>query len=335
MVHSSAKLIALIEEAGLQDTTVRRLLQPSGVSLEELRDVDKRFTLTQILGIFQFFVQHIEDPVKIFAAGQRFRFTDFGAFGLAAMSQPNLKSALSFAMKYRELSSPIIGLDVRSSADHHKLVFYPHAAASQFLGIYSRILDFNIGMFISLAADATGADQFVSKLYLSNLADRETREMMLHSGYQVEKHAPEDAIEFESSALDMPLRQSSTVGATMGQRLCASILANSTGFPKFASEVRAVIIANIDKPLTTDFVAMHLGVSERGLRRRLSQEGLSFREIKLNVQDDMACRYLVQTRMKVEDVASAVGYSNAANFRRAFRRVHGIPPANYRQNLHI
>ncbi|MFV0408416.1 MAG: helix-turn-helix domain-containing protein, partial [Paracoccus sp. (in: a-proteobacteria)] len=96
-------------------------------------------------------------------------------------------------------------------------------------------------------------------------------------------------------------------------------------------DVQAVIIANVNKPLTASFVARRLGMGERSLRRRLSAANRSFRKMKLAVQDDIACRYLRETQMRVEAIATSVGYSNVANFRRAFKEMHGITPSEFRR----
>jgi AraC-like DNA-binding protein len=45
----------------------------------------------------------------------------------------------------------------------------------------------------------------------------------------------------------------------------------------------------------------------------------------------MAVRYLRETRLSVEDIAGLLGFSDAANFRHAFRRWTGKTPNDFRQ----
>lgn len=45
----------------------------------------------------------------------------------------------------------------------------------------------------------------------------------------------------------------------------------------------------------------------------------------------MAIEYLRHTRMTNEDIASRLGYSDAANFRHAFARWTGKSPSEYRR----
>jgi AraC-like DNA-binding protein len=77
-------------------------------------------------------------------------------------------------------------------------------------------------------------------------------------------------------------------------------------------------------------VAKRLNVSERTLNRRLKNEGASFREIRSELIQVWARRYLAQTDFTVESIAGLLGYQDAANFRRAFKKLQGSTPAQYR-----
>lgn len=331
MIHGSAKLLALIDEAGIGDGTLRRLIAPFGIAPEELKDVDRLFSLEQVLAIFRVLTAHIGSADTVFRAGQRFRFTDFGIFGLAVMSQPDLRAALEFTMRYRPLSSPLIGLDVGDTGGESGLIFTPAPGTAQDRDIYPRLLDFNIGMFLSLIADATGREDCVAGIALSDRADAITLDLLRGKGLTVLPGSASDAILLKPWAMQAPLRLKSAVGAAMAKKLCSAALTGAEDMSRFSAEVRAVIIANVEKPMTAAFVARRLGMGERSLRRRLAGENLSFRDLKQAVQNDIACRYLTETRMTVEDVAKAVGYRDTANFRRAFRSHHGMTPQDFRQ----
>jgi AraC-like DNA-binding protein len=77
-------------------------------------------------------------------------------------------------------------------------------------------------------------------------------------------------------------------------------------------------------------VAEQLHMSERTLNRRLQGEGTSFRGIRANVLAGWARRHLLETEDSVEAIAAALGYQDAANFRRAFRKVEGCSPGEFR-----
>ena len=78
-------------------------------------------------------------------------------------------------------------------------------------------------------------------------------------------------------------------------------------------------------------VAERLGMSERTLRRKLEQEGTSFRELIDELRAHAAIKYVRDTDLTIEDVAYALGFIDAAAFRRAFRRWTKSAPHEYRR----
>jgi len=78
-------------------------------------------------------------------------------------------------------------------------------------------------------------------------------------------------------------------------------------------------------------VAFDLNVSQRTLNRRLQAENTSFRQLKSQALARWAKQYLRETEYSVEAIAEELGYKDTANFRRAFRKIEGCSPIEYRQ----
>jgi AraC-like DNA-binding protein len=68
-----------------------------------------------------------------------------------------------------------------------------------------------------------------------------------------------------------------------------------------------------------------LGVSVATLRRRLAEEGASFRELRREELNATARAMLVKQR-RIADVADALGFSDFRSFNRAFREWNGVSP---------
>lgn len=76
--------------------------------------------------------------------------------------------------------------------------------------------------------------------------------------------------------------------------------------------------------------ARDLGVSVRSLRRRLSEEALSYRVLTQELQRDQACAMLRNADFTLQGVAHALGFADAASFHRAFKRWTGLTACEYR-----
>ncbi|MEM8615478.1 MAG: helix-turn-helix domain-containing protein [Pseudomonadota bacterium] len=82
--------------------------------------------------------------------------------------------------------------------------------------------------------------------------------------------------------------------------------------------------------LQQERIARHLGISVATLRRRLGDEGTSFRDLLRACQEEEACRML-QAGHSVSQVTEALHYSDIRAFNRAFKRWTGVTPAAYGQ----
>lgn len=132
-------------------------------------------------------------------------------------------------------------------------------------------------------------------------------------------------------AVDLPLVAAGNVVADMYVRQCGKLLRERDRAANCASEVRRVLLNARGEVANEYEVASRLNMSGRTLRRRLSCEGTSFREILDDVRNELARAYLRETNLSIAEVGALLGFEDAANFRRAFRRWNGCSPQAYRE----
>ncbi|WP_181164557.1 helix-turn-helix transcriptional regulator [Amaricoccus solimangrovi] len=68
----------------------------------------------------------------------------------------------------------------------------------------------------------------------------------------------------------------------------------------------------------------------RTLQRTLNREGLDYRGLVNVIRVQRARELLGGTQMSITDISSQLGYSAPANFARAFRRITGVAPSDFR-----
>lgn len=78
-------------------------------------------------------------------------------------------------------------------------------------------------------------------------------------------------------------------------------------------------------------VAERMALSARTLRRRLRDEGWSYQQLVEQWRQQKALEYLLNTRLTVQQVGYVLGYSDPANFGRAFRQWFGKSPRRFRE----
>lgn len=143
----------------------------------------------------------------------------------------------------------------------------------------------------------------------------------------------QDAMEwhFDIAVMDQPCPSANSTAAQTCRSLCERILQLRVGETSLAGNIRSRCLATPPPFPTAARMARDLEVSLRDLHRRLAAEETSYKAVVDSVRESLAKEYLANTTVTVEKVAERLGYYDAANFRKVFKRWTGQTPAQYRQ----
>jgi AraC-like DNA-binding protein len=108
-------------------------------------------------------------------------------------------------------------------------------------------------------------------------------------------------------------------------------LARLTRNPGYAERTRDYLVARLlEAQPDMSAVARHFGISVRTLRRRLSEEGVTYADLIDQAQAVVAKRMLGDARRSIHETAYAMGFADPSGFHRAFKRWTGQTPSAYR-----
>jgi AraC-like DNA-binding protein len=85
------------------------------------------------------------------------------------------------------------------------------------------------------------------------------------------------------------------------------------------------------EPIEIEDVAREVFTSRRQLQRVFGDHGTTFRHYVCAVRMNKAAALLTATALTVQEIAGLVGYRQAAQFAKAFRRHQGASPLEYRR----
>ena len=77
-------------------------------------------------------------------------------------------------------------------------------------------------------------------------------------------------------------------------------------------------------------VAKELGMSERTLQRRITEEGTTFRDLLNETRREQVREHLANGSIEIAEISFLLGYDNPNSFYRAFRSWEGKTPAEWR-----
>lgn len=110
------------------------------------------------------------------------------------------------------------------------------------------------------------------------------------------------------------------------------VRSSSAADDPFVESVRTAIRGDLaDGNLTVDRCAKQLGMSRRTLQRLLSEAGWTFTSLANQLLLEKARQLLADENQTVADVAAQLGYANSANFAKAFQRLGGVTPGEFRR----
>lgn len=102
---------------------------------------------------------------------------------------------------------------------------------------------------------------------------------------------------------------------------------------KVLIEALRCIRSNTSKPLGVDDVARTTGVARRTIEYKFRNElGFSVREYIHRVRVQRICQMLTETNLTISDIAARMGFDDAKNLSRYFKKQKGVIPMQYRKD---
>jgi AraC-like DNA-binding protein len=144
--------------------------------------------------------------------------------------------------------------------------------------------------------------------------------------------AGENALALGQDLLALPLAWARSSPARSVAADAAAALESTTPSTDFIDSLRRLIRSFLPAGYPRAALLAHAsGLSLRSFQRALTLAGLSFSDVVEQVRFEMATEMMRDARARLLDIALELGYADAANFTRAFRRWTGQSPLSYRQ----
>src|SRR3990167_2302678 len=181
--------------------------------------------------------------------------------------------------------------------------------------------------------ELTGNRMPLDRVQLSMPAPADTARFIEQFGLLPEFACAENRISFSRHLLDLPLPRANPHSAQLCEQQCQALLAKRQVRSGLAGQIRDRLLSTPGRLADMEVIASELNISSRTLRRRLEEQGSSFRQLQEEVRQALAEELLAIASLSQEDIAERLGYSEVSNFLHAFKRWKGLTPGQYRQTL--
>lgn len=319
----------LVELAGEHGLPPEVALRGTGTTGAQLADPEAEVTGAHELVLVRNLLRELASvPGLGLQAGARYQAPTFGVLGFAMLASPTVGDAVDVAVGWFELSFSFSTL-VRGFVDGEIRLVLDDAQ------VPADVREFNMERDIAAIAamlrpmlpPGTVAFSRVA-LSLPTPAHLDLyRPVAGRLGVAPTFGAAATTLVVDPAVLPLPMPQANRRIAELCVRQCAELLQRRRSRAGVAGQVRRQLLAS-GRSADQEGVARALGMSERTLRRKLADEGTSYRELAAETGGMLAEEFL-RSGLTVDQVAGRLGYADASSFTHAFTSWRGVTPGRF------
>ncbi len=319
------RLLEVASGYGVERSSV---LSRIGMTEESLEDSEIYYTIEQHVESLRAIQDTTPIPGLGLLVGQQISIADHGIMGYAMLSSPTLRKAIDIATRFQSLTDPILHIRFGIDGNDGVIIVEPLVLlgeayrfdVEETLAIWQIILE----TFFGDNAGASLVRVTWEKPEYVNMYDDVFK-------CSTEFSAAANEFRFPAELVDQPLDLANDQAARICEQECARLLRKMSQGESILDTVRRIMINAPGRFPDLPEVAEKLKMSPRNLRRRLADLDTSFREISSDVRMHLATQYLSDTSLSVEQIAFLIGYGEASNFHRAFKKHVKMTPVEFRR----
>ena len=330
--HMPINYVRLIaRELQLTETNMHLLLEDTTLNPVDLQGGQATLAVSEQFTVMRNALKISKDPALGFRLGKLLHLSTLGPIGNAALNSANLKEALFALCDYAQIRAPF--LRVTPEEESGQLVLVLHCTVEVDPVVYQTWMECICLLIQQLVEFVITRELTEAEIVMSYSAPAyiEAYRQGFHSpvrfnGERIEFRLPLKLLDALCPTADLAAYKQAI-------QLCKDTLRELEGDISIGAQVKRILLANKPGSLSQEAVAAQLCITPRTLIRRLKRVDMNYRQVQEGVLSDLAGKYLKEQSMSVEVIAMLLGYSDTANFRRAFKRWNNKTPQQFRDEL--
>lgn len=330
---------AFLEFAVSRGADRATLLERSHLSLDELKDPERRISLSTYMALMQAGIELCNEPALALLFGEAVRLQDISIVGFLGDTVSDIASGSAMMNRYARLA---LDPDDGGNADAIELV--REGGDVWLKSTIEAYIDNQLLTESAFARTVTSVRAMWSSIpELARLTfPKAIRFTHKEPGYRAEYdrifgapiffNSNMNALSLDEEFLKVSLPRTNPHLSKALTAHAEELLKNLESSKTTRSEVEKLLTANLQSGATSvDVIARQLGMSRQTLFRRLKAEGVTFEKVFDELRHRMAVKYLEDKKLSVNETAYLVGFSDQAAFSHAFKRWTGHSPVTIRK----
>lgn len=327
----------LVELVGRFQVGREELLRGLGLDETALDDPGTRIPLPTIIRLTERARELTAEPGLGFYLGMRMRISVHGYLGFAAMAAGTLREAAQLAVRFAPTRTTAIALRLHEENGSASLVIEERAP----LGSARDVFIFALAVGLWQCGCALTGQVLRGSIDVSFPEPEYFKRFAEAAPGGVRFGQPCNQLLIAPGSLDLPLTMADPVALRLAREQCERELDALGQGGKLSGRARAQLVRSLETAQESaegeggvpsiDEMSRRLHVSVRTLKRRLASEGTTYSDLVEGERRERAFLLLRSADLSIAEIADRLGYSDAANFTRAFRRWTGQSPRAFQK----
>ena len=324
LAATATALAAALEARGCDP---RAVFARAGLDFDLIHRPGARFPFAKMRGLWTAAREVTGDPCIGLTAARWFRPQALHALGMSFMTSQTLLDGFHRMSRYSHIASTSLVIDVKESPREIRL-----KASVMAHGIEAapEAIDAALAYIVSICRQITTRKFSPLRVTYRRAEGPYTDRYIEYFGAPVLFSQPADALFFDARLARERVPSGNEDVAREIDRIAERYLATLRP-SRVQDKVREVLFSVLPSGEADQrTIARNLHRSVSTLQRQLKAEGSSFRKVLDDTRQAMARRLVKEGEYSLGQIAYLLGFSDQANFSRAFRRWTGGPPTGFR-----
>ncbi|WP_101760124.1 AraC family transcriptional regulator [Oceanicoccus sp. KOV_DT_Chl] len=150
-------------------------------------------------------------------------------------------------------------------------------------------------------------------------------------GCEVEFDAPSNSISIDREFFKSKITTANEPVRNIKERHCREVLVHWQSRFSICEQINTTLAKTLPDIPSLEAMAQQLNLSKSSLYRKLRDNGNNYQTIVDKFRRSQAIMYLSDTELTICEIAEQLGFSDASNFRRAFKKWTGYKPSELRE----
>ncbi len=298
---------------------------------EEIDDPTARISAAKFLELLHFAERYLGEQGVGLEVGKSFRPQTFLDIGYGAIHCENIVDALNFNQKYQRLTQEVGTTKIILEGDTASIIWRPASDDDEYM---RPMTDAVFGGYCTMGQWMSWVDMSTIPSVLELRHDTVAYADVFADTLKcdVRFNAPRNALNVPTKVALTPFPQRNPeLVRIIASRLDRLLLSLDRGpsMTQKASHILQALLADGD--MSSAKLAKLMCTSERTLRRRLKEEGTSYRKLLQDVRKDNCEVHLCDPSVSLTELSQRLGYAEQSSFNSAFIEWFGTTPSKFRE----